>query len=114
MEGFSDDISGKLGDELSGKRIVHCITGSISAYKAPDIARHLIRHGAEVIPVMSESAQKVIHKNTMEWATGNEVITELSGKIEHIMLTSGRGKADLILVAPATANTTKQNSKRNR
>jgi phosphopantothenoylcysteine decarboxylase/phosphopantothenate--cysteine ligase len=105
MEGFSDDISGKLGDELSGKTIVHCITGSISAYKAPDIARHLIRHGAEVISVMSESAQKVIHKNTMEWATGNEVITELSGKIEHVLLTSGRGKADLILIAPATANT---------
>jgi phosphopantothenoylcysteine decarboxylase/phosphopantothenate--cysteine ligase len=105
MEGFSDDISGKLGDELSGKKIVHCITGSISAYKAPDIARFLIRHGAQVISVMSESAQKVIHKNTMEWATGNEVITELSGKIEHVLLTSGRGKADLVLIAPATANT---------
>ncbi|MEM3638152.1 MAG: bifunctional phosphopantothenoylcysteine decarboxylase/phosphopantothenate--cysteine ligase CoaBC [Conexivisphaerales archaeon] len=105
MEKPLDEIAGKLGDELSGRKIVHCITGSISAYRAPDIARLLIRHGAEVIAVMSEDAQKIIHKNVMEWATGHAPVTELTGRIEHVALTSGSNKADLILVAPATANT---------
>ena len=51
-------------------------------------------------------SQKIIHPYLMEWATGNPVVTELTGKIEHVALTSGdTKKADLILFAPATANT---------
>lgn len=104
MEHPSKDITATDGAELSGKRIVLGVTGSVSAYRAADIARSLMRHGADVYPVMTPGAQKIIHPNLLEWATGNPVVTELTGKIEHVLFTAGREKADLILVAPATAN----------
>ncbi len=71
------------------------------------LARELIRHGAEVHAVMSENAQKIIHPYAMEFATGNPVITEITGFIEHVELAGGEheNKADLVLVCPATANT---------
>jgi phosphopantothenoylcysteine decarboxylase/phosphopantothenate--cysteine ligase len=78
----------------------------VAAVKSPEIARELMRHGAEVYSVMSAMAQRIIHPNLMEWATGNHVITELTGKVEHVALAGDRQvKADLVLVAPATANT---------
>lgn len=103
MDGHpSKDIVGSMGKELAGKTIVLCITGSVAAVKCPEIARELMRHGAEVFPVMSEAALGLITADLMEWATGNEVVTRLTGKIEHVSL--GK-KADLVLVCPATANT---------
>jgi phosphopantothenoylcysteine decarboxylase / phosphopantothenate---cysteine ligase len=101
----SKDIVGSEGKELKGRRIVLGVTGSVSAYRAPDIARLLMRHGADVFAVVTHGAQKIIDENLLEWATGNPVVTELTGKIEHVMFTAGEEKADLILVAPATANT---------
>ena len=102
----SKNITGTEGAELDGKRIVLCVTGSVAAVQSPEIARALIRHGAEVFPVMSPMAQKIIHPYVMEWATGNEVVTELTGKIEHVALVGEHSsKADLVLIAPATANT---------
>lgn len=101
----SKDIIGTKGSELKDKNIVLCITGSVAAAECSGIARALMRHGAEVFAVMSPMSQKIIHPYLMEWATGNEVITELTGKIEHVALTwSHPKKADLVLVAPATAN----------
>jgi phosphopantothenoylcysteine decarboxylase/phosphopantothenate--cysteine ligase len=65
-----------------------------------------MRHGAEVYPVMSLMAQKIIHPYLLEWATGNEVVTELTGKIEHITLAGKHDeRVDLLIIAPATANT---------
>jgi phosphopantothenoylcysteine decarboxylase/phosphopantothenate--cysteine ligase len=102
----SKDIIGTKGTELKGKRIVLCITGSVAAIESPRIARSLMRHGAEVFTLMSPMAQKIIHPYLMEWATGNAVTTELTGKIEHIRLAGDHPeRTDLILVAPATANT---------
>jgi phosphopantothenoylcysteine decarboxylase/phosphopantothenate--cysteine ligase len=103
----SKDILETKGSELKGKRIVLCITGSVAAVQCSEIARELMRHGTQVFVVMSKMAQKIIHPYLMEWATGNPVTTELTGKIEHVALTGEypKGKADLILVAPATANT---------
>ncbi len=98
----SKDLIGTKGGELSGKTIVLCITGSVAAVKCPEIARELMRHGAEVFPVMSAAALGLITADLMEWATGNGVVTKLTGRIEHVAL--GK-KADLILVCPATANT---------
>ncbi|MCQ5362890.1 MAG: bifunctional phosphopantothenoylcysteine decarboxylase/phosphopantothenate--cysteine ligase CoaBC [Candidatus Methanomethylicia archaeon] len=89
---------------LEGKKIALCICGSVAAIKAPDLARELMRNGAEVFAIMSPSAQKLISPTLLEWATGNPVITELTGKIEHVQL-GGKGGVDLILIAPATANT---------
>jgi len=102
----SKEIVGTKGKELKGKHIVLCITGSVAAVQCPEIARTLMRHGAEVFAVMSPMAQKIIHPYLMEWATGNSVVTDLTGKIEHVALVGEHPKkADLVLVAPATANT---------
>lgn len=103
----SKDIVGTKGSELKKKRIVLCITGSVAAVQCSEIARELMRHGAEVVAVMSRMARKIISPHLMEWATGNPVVTELTGKIEHVALTGAypKSRADLILVAPATANT---------
>lgn len=102
----SKDIIESKSSILKERKIALCITGSVAAVKCPEIARELMRQGAEVYAVMSTMAQKIIHPHLMEWATGNQVVTELTGKIEHVMLAGeGVGKADLVLVAPATANT---------
>lgn len=102
----SKDIVGTKGEELKDKRIVLCVTGSVAAVQCSEIARTLMRHGAEVFAVMSPMAQKIVHAYLMEWATGNAVVTELTGKIEHVALVGEHPKkADLVLVAPATANT---------
>ncbi len=102
----SKDIVGSKSSLLKDRKVVLCITGSVAAVKCSEIARELMRHGAEVYTVMSAMAQKIVHPYLMEWATGNHVVTELTGKIEHVMLAGeGVGRADLVLVAPATANT---------
>ncbi len=92
--------------KLLGKKIILAIPGSIAAVECVKLARELIRHGAEVHAVMSESAQKIIHPYAMEFATGNPVVTEITGFIEHVELAGEHeNSADLILVCPATANT---------
>ncbi len=101
----SIDIRGSWGDELKGRRIALCVTSSVSCYRAPDIARLLIRHGADVIPVMTRNAARLISPEIMRWATGNDPIVEITGRIEHVALTESEGKVDLVLIAPATANT---------
>jgi phosphopantothenoylcysteine decarboxylase/phosphopantothenate--cysteine ligase len=99
------DIVGTDGNELKGRRLLLAVTGSVSAYRSPDIARLLIRHGAEVFAVMSDMAEQIIHPNLLEWATGNPVVMKLTGRIEHVENTTGSSKADLLLIAPCTANT---------
>ena len=102
----SKDILETLSTELRGRFIVLCVTGSVAAVQSSEIARLLMRHGAEVVAVFSDAAQEIIHPYLMEWATGNPVITKLTGKIEHVALAGEHDeKTDLILIAPATANT---------
>jgi len=102
----SKHIKGTNGEELKNRHIVLCVTGSVAAVQSPEIARALMRRGAEVHAVMTQMAQKIIHPHVMEWATGNSVVTELTGKIEHVALVGEHSaKADLVLIAPATANT---------
>lgn len=101
----SKEITGTEGVELAGKRIVLCVTGSVAAYKAIDMARLLMRHGAEVYPVMTEStSSQLLSAEMMKWATGNNVVTKLTGDLEHIRL-ADYDKSDLVLVYPCTANT---------
>ncbi len=102
----SKSIIGSESNELAGKNIVLCICGSVAAIKSPEIARMLMRKGAEVYPVMSASAKNIITSDLMEWATGNPCITQLTGKVEHVELCGQHDKkADLLIIAPATANT---------
>jgi phosphopantothenoylcysteine decarboxylase/phosphopantothenate--cysteine ligase len=100
----SFDIVGSEGTELSGKKIILCVSGSVAAYKAIELARLLMRHGSEVICVASKAATDLIKPNYFKWATGNEVITKLTGDLEHIKVADYK-KSDLIVVYPCTANT---------
>lgn len=98
-------IRGKRSRKLEGKKIVLGVTGSIAAVESVKLARELARRGAEVIAVMSKAARKIIHPYALEFATGNKVVTEITGSIEHVNLLGVDGEADLYLIAPATANT---------
>jgi len=101
----SKDIIGTKGQELQDRRIALGITGSVGCLRSVDLARELMRHGAEVFVVMSEEATKLVTPTMLEWATGNPVVTELTGKIEHIWLAGEHeDSCDLVLVAPATGN----------
>jgi len=80
--------------------VVLCVTGSIAAVECVKLARELRRQGANVKCFMSDDACKIIHPNSMEFATGQNVVLELTGDIEHVKY----AQADLVLVAPATAN----------
>ncbi|TFG13999.1 bifunctional phosphopantothenoylcysteine decarboxylase/phosphopantothenate--cysteine ligase CoaBC [Candidatus Thorarchaeota archaeon] len=106
MQHTSKLILGSISNLLAGKSIALCVTGSVAAVETVHLARRLMRHGAEVHCVMSPSSQQIIHPYLLEWATGNPVVTELTGQIEHVTLAGKHsGRVDLILVAPATANT---------
>jgi phosphopantothenoylcysteine decarboxylase/phosphopantothenate--cysteine ligase len=98
------DIVSSHGVELTGKKIVLCVAGSVAAYKAIELARLLMRHGADVTCVASGAVTKLIQPDYFKWATGNEVITKLTGKLEHIKL-ADYNQSDLVIVYPATANT---------
>jgi phosphopantothenoylcysteine decarboxylase/phosphopantothenate--cysteine ligase len=83
------------------------VTGGIGAYKAVEIARGLQKNGHEVVAVMTRSAEKFVGALTFEAITRREVITDqykagANADIEHIAIASN---IDLLLVAPATANT---------
>ncbi len=90
---------------LEGKTIVIGITGSIAAVETIKLIRQLRRKGANVEAVMSRSACNIIHPYAVQYATQNQVITELTGMVEHIALLGTEGYADLLLIAPCTANT---------
>ena len=98
------DIVESYGTELTGKKIVLCIAGSVAAYKSIELARLLMRHGANVKCVMSNASTKLIKPDYMKWATGNNVITKLTGNMEHIDLADYK-RSDLLIVYPSTANT---------
>jgi phosphopantothenoylcysteine decarboxylase/phosphopantothenate--cysteine ligase len=80
--------------------IVLCVTGSVAAVETVKLARELRRQGANVKCFMSDDACHIVHPYALEFATGQEIVLELTGKIEHVKY----AQADLVLVAPATAN----------
>jgi phosphopantothenoylcysteine decarboxylase / phosphopantothenate---cysteine ligase len=82
------------------------VSGSIAAVEVPKIIRELIRHGAEVRAVMSPEAARIVTAEALEFATGHPPVVQLTGNVEHVtLLGPGEGRADLYLIAPATANT---------
>jgi len=83
-------------------KVLLCLTGSAAIMRAPELAREFSRWGAEVRVVMSPSASQLLSPTLMHWATGREVVTSLTGEIEHIKLSEW---ADAVVVAPATAST---------
>ena len=90
---------------LQGLNVALGVTGSIAAVKTVELAHELRRQGASVRAVMSPSATGIIHPWAVEFATEHDVITEITGRVEHVDLCGREGWADVFLVAPATANT---------
>ncbi|MTI79799.1 MAG: bifunctional phosphopantothenoylcysteine decarboxylase/phosphopantothenate--cysteine ligase CoaBC [Firmicutes bacterium] len=91
---------------LTGKEITLGVAGGIAAYKTAELASGLVKNGAEVDVVMTASAQKFIQPLTFSALTGKTVHTEMFGSsyrcgVPHIELAQN---ADLLVVAPATAN----------
>ncbi|MGZ8920415.1 MAG: flavoprotein, partial [Limisphaerales bacterium] len=89
-----------------GRNIVLGVTGSIAAYKAAEITSRLTKEGANVNVVMTADAQKFITALPFKTLSRNPVETDLYGESEgwkptHIKLAD---EADLLLIAPATAN----------
>jgi phosphopantothenoylcysteine decarboxylase / phosphopantothenate---cysteine ligase len=92
---------------LKDKTIVLGVTGSIAAYKAADLASQLTKAGSRVEVIMTDAAEKFVTPMTFRNITGRPVVTtmwELSSEysVEHIALADA---ADVIVIAPATANT---------
>lgn len=98
-------IKSAKSESLKSKTIVLAVTGSIAAVRTVELARELIRRGADVHAVMSEAAGWIINSMALHYATGNEVITAITGKVEHVEFFGNLSRADLLLIAPATANT---------
>ncbi|ATC99513.1 MULTISPECIES: bifunctional phosphopantothenoylcysteine decarboxylase/phosphopantothenate--cysteine ligase CoaBC [Pseudoalteromonas] len=92
---------------IMSKKIVLGITGGIAAYKCAELTRRLTENGAQVKVVMTDSAQQFITPLTMQAVSGNPVSTSLldpaaEAAMGHIEFAKW---ADLILIAPASANT---------
>lgn len=102
----SEAIRGRRSQLLAGRRIIMGVSGSIAAIEVPRIIRELIRHGADVRVVMSAEAARLVTPESLQFASGHPPILELSGDVEHVAwLGPGDKRADLLLIAPATANT---------
>ncbi len=102
----ADDLCGIKSKKLSKKRIVLGVAGSIAAVETVKLSRELIRHGADVIPVMTNAATKIIHPDALEFATSHKPIIELSGQTEHVFFCGlVKNPVDLLLICPCTANT---------
>ena len=89
---------------LRGKRIVLGVTGSIAAYKAVSLLRTLAQEGADVSVVMTSAATQFVAPLTFETLSGRPVRQDLFAAEESMPHLQGTQEADLVLVAPATAN----------
>jgi phosphopantothenoylcysteine decarboxylase/phosphopantothenate--cysteine ligase len=92
---------------FSNKRIILGVTGSIAAYKAADLASKLTQAGAQVDVILTGAAEKFITLLTFQSVTGRRAYTDsdLWGNEAHVLHVGLGHSADLILIAPCTANT---------
>ncbi len=104
---MTDEPRGQAGGRLSGKRVVLGVAGSIAAYKAVEVLRLLVRRGAEVRVAMTAAAERFVAPLTFATLSRQPVLSDLytldyGREIGHV---AAPGRAHLLLVAPATANT---------
>ncbi|MFB6281782.1 MAG: bifunctional phosphopantothenoylcysteine decarboxylase/phosphopantothenate--cysteine ligase CoaBC [Haloferacaceae archaeon] len=90
---------------LDGVNVALGVTGSIAAVKTVELAHELRREGAAVRGVLTDGARGIVHPWAVEYATGRPAVTEITGAVEHVDLCGTEGWADVLLIAPATANT---------
>ena len=91
---------------LTGKTIVLAVSGSIAAYKIPNLARMLKKEGADVQVLMTRNAAQFITPVTFESLTGNKCLIDTFDRnfkysVEHVALAK---RADVVMIAPASAN----------
>ena len=98
-------------DRFSGIRIVLGVTGGIAAYKAAEILRLLVKNGARVQVIMTRTAAEFVDPLTFHTLSDQPVLTDAEPPpepLDHLWVTQGREDrqpaADLVIVAPATAN----------
>lgn len=92
---------------LKGKNIILGVTGGIAAYKSADLVSRLVKQSANVEVIMTKAAEEFVTPLTFQTMSQNQVHTEMFGlvshfDVEHVSLAK---KADIILIAPASANT---------
>ena len=88
-----------IGNSLTGKRVILAVSGGIAATESVKLARELRRHGAEVFPMMTKSAEKVITPLALSWGSGVDVVTDWESEMSQL------GTFDGLVLAPATRNT---------
>ena len=91
---------------LSGKTVVLAVTGSIAAYKMPNVARMLKKQGADVQVLMTQNATQFINPITFESLTGHKCLIDTFDRnfqysVEHVALAK---QADVVLIAPASVS----------
>jgi phosphopantothenoylcysteine decarboxylase/phosphopantothenate--cysteine ligase len=91
---------------LKGKTVLLGVTGSIAAYKIASLASMLVKHHAQVHVIMTQNAANFIHPMTFETLTNQKCLMDTFDRsfeyhVEHVALAK---KADLVLIAPASAN----------
>lgn len=91
---------------LTGKHVLLGITGSISAYKAADLASRLVKLHADVHVIMTKNAEQLISPVVFEALTGNKVVDDAFDRASgyHIAHIAMAHEADIVMVAPASAN----------
>lgn len=92
--------------DLEGGEVLVGVSGGIAAYKSADLVSKLVQRGAGVTVAMTRSARRFVTPLTFQALSGRPVLTSLwadeqPGDVQHISLT---GRADLVIIAPATAN----------
>jgi len=102
LEHPSRDIVGRAARTLLEHSIILGVTSSISLYRSIDLARELMRRGAEVYPVLTPKAAELVSPEMWRWATGHRPYVKFAGELGHISLSR---RASGMVIAPATANT---------
>jgi phosphopantothenoylcysteine decarboxylase/phosphopantothenate--cysteine ligase len=102
---MSQQGQAKSSGEWAGRTVALCVTGSIAAYKAVELARLLVKGGARVLPVMTASASRFVGPVTLAGICGEPVATDMwdasfAGEI-HVKIAE---QADLLAIVPATAD----------
>ncbi|MDE2523080.1 MAG: bifunctional phosphopantothenoylcysteine decarboxylase/phosphopantothenate--cysteine ligase CoaBC [Methanocorpusculum sp.] len=95
----------QMNRTLEHKRIILAVTGSIAAVETIKLAHELRRRGAAVTGILTPAACGIIHPDALTYACAEPALTKITGMVEHVLYCGEGGRADLLLIAPATANT---------
>ena len=92
--------------KISGRTVLHILTGSIAAYKAPELIKKMKDEGARVVCVMTSCAKEFVTPTVLRTVSGERVYSEMFPQDAPfgVLHTSLADLPDLVLISPATAN----------